>query len=348
MSSSSWIPISIIVPVYNVREYLEKCLDSILKQTFTSFEVILINDGSTDGSGKLCEKFAEIDKRIKVIHKQNGGLSSARNVGIDNAKGELLCFIDSDDFIHSRFLEVLYERQKKDNADIVSTRYVTFSEKNAKEDCDINIQYKILNRKDFVNNLYPDIFEMIGVSAWGKLYKRELFRYIRYPEGKIYEDLYIYFDLLQMCNIISVVTPALYYYNTGNVSITKSNYLKYNRFDEFTIRLKHMEYYVNEGIEVQAEYALNDYLTFFLRNAFIILLKYKEKKKEFKMHMKKNRLLMRNILKNTKICKSRKIVSLLIHISPRLAFFIACRCIPECILAEQMIDKKFGKQELLH
>lgn len=334
--NSKLVPISIIVPVYNVKEYLNKCISSILNQTYSHFEVILVDDGSTDGSGEICDKFAKIDCRVKVIHKLNGGLSSARNVGIDNAQGELLCFIDSDDFIHSRFLEIMYERQVVDDADIVSTRYVTFYDQNENENLVVDILHKVLFTQDFINNLYPVNFEVIGVSAWGKLYKRHLFDCIRYPEGKIYEDLHIYVELLKKSRIISVVSPELYYYNVGNTSITKSNYLKYNRFDEFVIRLNHRKYFLDEGMEEQAEYALNDYLTYFFRNAFVVLLKYKEKRSELDPYMRQNFALLKPIVLSRKICRSRKAVSILIHFLPKVAFEIARKCIPECILPEQM------------
>ena len=110
--------ISIVVPIYNVEKYLEKCINSIIIQTYKNIEIILVNDGSTDSSGKICDIYLKIDKRIKVVHKKNGGLSDARNVGIENAKGKYIAFIDSDDFLDSDFIEILYNLIIEYNADV--------------------------------------------------------------------------------------------------------------------------------------------------------------------------------------------------------------------------------------
>ncbi|WP_227166600.1 glycosyltransferase, partial [Enterococcus faecium] len=118
--------ISIIVPVYKVEKYLRKCVDSILAQTFTDFEVILVDDGSPDNSGKICDEYAEKDNRVRVIHKENGGLSSARNAGIDVARGKYLGFVDSDDYIDEDMYEILYENLKIHDADISSVELIPF------------------------------------------------------------------------------------------------------------------------------------------------------------------------------------------------------------------------------
>lgn len=121
--------ISIIVPIYNVEKYIEKCIQSILNQTFSDFELILVNDGSTDSCGEICDKYKKLDDRIIVIHKVNGGLSSARNAGIDIARGEYIGFIDSDDYIHEKMYEILYNNAITYNSDIVICKKEMFMKK---------------------------------------------------------------------------------------------------------------------------------------------------------------------------------------------------------------------------
>ncbi len=331
--------ISIVVPVYKVENLLARCVDSILNQTFQDFELILVDDGSPDGSGIICDSYARTESRIRVIHKENGGLSSARNAGIEIARGEYLCFVDSDDLIHPQMLELLRNALLEHAADIASTRYISFSTETVPFESTGNIHSSLLLRQDFIDNLYPENFERIGISAWGKLYRRELFDKLRYPEGKIYEDLHIYLSLLQQCQRIAVLDQPLYYYYLGNVSITKSNYLAHCRFDEFIVRLEHVSYFRSCGMRRQYHYALNDYLTFFFRNAFAVLLKYPQIKKDFARHMQNHRKLLPALWRNPYVCRARKLCGLLIHIHPSFAAKLAQRCIPECLL-EEMRHKK--------
>lgn len=326
--------ISIIVPVYKVESFLHRCVDSILCQTFDDFELILVDDGSPDRSGEICDDYALRDQRVRVIHKENGGLSSARNAGISIARGDYLSFVDSDDVIHPRMQEFLIKSIKNWDADFVSTRYVAFSTDVLDMEKIDRVEDFVLLREDFLEQLYPKYFEQIGISAWGKLYKRKLFEQIRYPEGKIYEDLHIYLKLLQQCQRIVVLDKPLYYYYLGNVSITKSNYLAYNRFDEFIVRLGYADFFSRHGLIQQYYYAINDYLTFFFRNAFAVLLKYQEKSDEIKPYMKQHRVLLKEIVHNPYVCKMRKLCAVLIHVSPALAAAVAKRCIPECLLEE--------------
>ena len=118
--------ISIIVPVYNVEKYVAECIESIIKQTYQNLEILLIDDGSTDNSGKICDKYAEKDKRIKIIHKENGGVSSARNLGLDLAQGEYIAFIDSDDFVSNKYIESLYSAIEHKDAEIVLSKYSNY------------------------------------------------------------------------------------------------------------------------------------------------------------------------------------------------------------------------------
>lgn len=324
--------ISVIVPVYKVENCLQFCINSILSQSYKDFELILVDDGSPDACGIICDENAKADKRIRVIHKENGGLSSARNAGLRIAKGEYLSFVDSDDLIHPQMLETLINTAMQEDAELVSTRYIQFDNYNFTFDNIESITIETLLRSQFIDNLYPDHFENIGISAWGKLYKRELFSEIKYPEGKIYEDLHIYLKLLRQCNRVVIVKPDMYYYNIDSSSITRSNYLKYNRYDEFVVRLEHADFFRELKNKEQEQFAINDYLTFFFRNYFVVYFYYKSQLwSSFYPHYKKHRKLLWSILQNPKICTMKKLCSVLIHITPRLARRIAKKTIPDCL-----------------
>ncbi len=215
--------ISIIVPVYKVEPYLRKCLDSILAQTFTNFEVILVDDGSPDNSGKICDEYAIKDSRVRVIHKENGGLSSARNAGIDIAQGKYLGFVDSDDYIAEDMYEVLYENLKFYDADISSVEIIPFRddkyENTSKEKKEI-----LLNKKEAIKSVLEgtDFY----AYAWNKLYRKELFYNNRYLEGETFEDAYIIIDILLETDKIIVSNEEKYFYLQRNDSIMGQKFSK--------------------------------------------------------------------------------------------------------------------------
>lgn len=225
--------ISVIVPVYNVELYLIKCLDSIINQTYENLEIILVNDGSTDNSGKICDQYKGIDKRILVIHKENGGLSSARNTGINVATGEFIGFIDSDDWIEPDYYELLYNGISKYKSDIsvVHLRKVTNNDEKSfkKKSSDSWIE---LNRTEAMESLFAN--NLIGYSAVNKLYKKYLFDNIRYPEGLLMEDKATTYKLINLSNKIVVNTSQKYNYLIRNNSIIQSSFNNRN-FDSFLI-----------------------------------------------------------------------------------------------------------------
>ncbi|NTJ52570.1 glycosyltransferase [Enterococcus faecium] len=200
--------ISIIVPVYKVEPYLRKCVDSILAQTFTDFEVILVDDGSPDNSGKICDEYASKDSRVRVIHKKNGGLSSARNAGIDVARGKYLGFVDSDDYIEKDMYELLYDNIVKEQADLsICGIYDVYEGK--KPVNKPTIKKTVTATEGLLLILHGNI---ISVHAVNKLYKRELFSTLRYPEGKYHEDSFVIVDLLDRCKKIAIDSKQKYYY----------------------------------------------------------------------------------------------------------------------------------------
>lgn len=215
--------ISVIVPIYKVEQYLERCVDSILNQTFTDFELVLVDDGSPDNCGAICDEYAKKDERIVVIHKENGGLSDARNAGIEwalkNSDSEWITFIDSDDWVHIDYLEYLYNSAKKNNTDISVCHFERMSDIDDKINTKLPLSANVYTPEDFY------VKENVNaVVAWGKLYKKELWTDIRYPYGKIHEDEFTTYKLLFKCNMITVLDCELYYYYINPNGIMNSEW----------------------------------------------------------------------------------------------------------------------------
>lgn len=204
--------ISIIVPVYGVEQYLKRCVDSILCQTYYNIEIILVDDGSPDKCGEICDEYQKNDTRVKVIHKQNGGLSDARNAAIPIARGEYLSFVDSDDWVSPYYVEHLYKAVSICQADLgISWFENVFEGKSihAKEEKELK-KYVCLTTEECLKRLlYQDGVE---TSAWGKLYKREIFKELRYPVGKLYEDIPVTYEVIKQSKKISVINNIDYYY----------------------------------------------------------------------------------------------------------------------------------------
>ena len=211
--------ISIIIPVYKVEKYLEKCIQSVINQTYENLQIILVDDGSPDNCGKICDEYAKKDHRIEVIHKSNGGLSDARNKGLEIAKGEYIGFVDSDDYIEADIYEVLYNLLKQYNADVSICNFYTVSQgKIAIKNVDSGI--KEYTRIEILKEILLD--NDIQSYAWNKLYKRELFGEIKYPVGKKYEDIGTTFYLLEKCNKVVVTGKPEYYYINRQDSIVNN------------------------------------------------------------------------------------------------------------------------------
>lgn len=215
--------ISIIVPVYNVEEYLEECIASILHQEFSEFELILVDDGSTDRSGSLCDEYAKKDKRISVIHQNNAGLSEARNTGIQAATGNLISFIDSDDYVHSAMYQLLYKNMVETESDIsVCDFQYIYPHKLAVAES-VRNEYKVLSSLEAVESIVRDGDRKM-ITAWCKLYRKNLFDDLAFPKGRYHEDEFITYRLFYHANSIAVSEAKLYYYRQRNNSITGSYY----------------------------------------------------------------------------------------------------------------------------
>ena len=242
--------ISVIVPIYNVEAYLKRCVDSILGQTFCDFELILVDDGSPDCCGKICDEYAKKDNRIVVIHKENGGLADARNAGIDwvfeNSNSEWITFIDSDDWVHMQYLELLYNGVRQGKTDICCCH----SLKTARADVTIS---PLLNEKPIIVYANQAFLENASYfySAWGKIYKKTLFKNERFPKGRLYEDGALLTKLMFNSKNIAVYDAQLYYYfvNPGsitNVPKTEKHFIDRACASETQIQFLVEKKYINE------------------------------------------------------------------------------------------------------
>lgn len=237
--------VSVVVPVYNTADYLDRCLQSIINQTYKDFEVILIDDGSTDGSDIICKKYLGQDKRIKYCRIQNSGVSVARNTGIQNASGEFLLFVDSDDYIDRHFLEELVKCQRLYECDIVKYSATISSDMNASMNQAQNHTHIYTSKEALEEYFYGDETK-IKVQIWSGLYKRSLFLNLKFPEGKVYEDSYITPRLLASSSkIVYLDYPGyIYYLREGSIMHSGLSTEKISAYDLY----KYLYYHLKESL----------------------------------------------------------------------------------------------------
>ncbi len=253
--------ISIIVPVYNVENYIKDCLDSILNQTFCEFELILVDDGSTDKSSEICDEYASKDNRISVIHQTNRGLSAARNTGLEKAKGNYIGFVDSDDTITKNMYQVLYDNLIEYQADL-SVCSVYEKRKNNRwqiEQPKYENVVKIYSGTELINYLTYQKYQTLLPMANNKLYRRELIEHIRYPNGKIHEDEFIIHELLFHAKKVVISKAQLYEYLIREDSITgsKNNRLRRDKLEALWSRVLFLK---EKGMQEQYLKAYHYYL----------------------------------------------------------------------------------------
>lgn len=231
--------VSIIVPVYNVEKYISECIESIINQTYKNLEIILVNDGSTDNSLKICNTYKDKDDRILIIDKRNGGLSDARNYGINIARGKYFCFIDSDDYVDEKYVELLYKAIKENNVDLALCNIVSVNDdKIALEKFTYDNSY-IKSGKEILNDYYNG-HHVEDIVAWNKMYSRELFNEYRYNVGKIHEDEFLTYKILYNLDKVAIVGIELYNYRKNNASIVnkKFNIKRLDMLEAFEERLE--------------------------------------------------------------------------------------------------------------
>lgn len=246
--------VSIIVPIYNVEKYLNRCIITLVNQSFKNIEIILVDDGSPDNCSSICDSWIKKDTRIKVIHKENGGLSDARNAGIKIAKGDYLCFVDSDDYVHKDYIKVLFELCQKYDSDISVCR-------NYKVTGDEDYNKELPKGNDFTSNSEDFIYKKkhFYCVAWGKLYKRKIFNNIRYPKGKIHEDVAVIYKILYEAKKIAFTDLKLYYYFVNPKSIMREAY-SIKHLDILDNLYDCYKYFINKKEEKIAFIILNDYI----------------------------------------------------------------------------------------
>lgn len=317
--------ISVIIPVYNVESYLEECVKSVLNQSYQNLEIILVDDGATDKSGEICENF-KYDDRIVVLHKENGGLSSARNYGMKFAKGEYFSFIDSDDYIDKYFLENLYMalKNQEDDCKISMCRFTriqngfTNSEKKIKLITSEEVLENILYQKD--DNLY-------SVAACNKLYHKSVFETTVYPEGLINEDMFVICEVLSKTKYVSVINYDGYYYRINNDSITQKKFSPKNM--DVVKACDHITKYVEKHYDSESLKKAAVNLKF--RRCFQMLYKiwlsdeklYTEEEKKLYSYIKSSR----KIILNDKESKKSSKITALMTLSGRIPFKTCTKCI---------------------
>lgn len=323
--------LSIIVPVYNVEAYLRQCLDSILAQTFEDIEVIAVDDGSTDHSGKICDEYAANDCRILVIHKENGGLADARNAGLDAASGKYIAFVDSDDWIQPKMFETLLKRQEETEADITACTMHFFSDDGKIDEVWPRIEQDyVYKRDDFINHFFPDVKRSLMPSVCNKVFKRDIFYTIRFPFGKKYEDAYIQLDTYHCAKTIAVVNEPLYEYRKRAGSITaKVSFESYLNQMDFSIR--HFLYFEANGPKQQSEYALAQVVKHYSIAFFAQKYGPRKWKVMLQPYSKMYQKYFVRIIKNPQVCRLQKAVVIVSLISPSCALRICQTYFPECL-----------------
>lgn len=226
--------ISVIVPIYNVEKYLDRCIESIVNQTYKNLEIILVDDGSPDNSPKMCDDWAKKDRRIIVIHKENGGLSDARNAGIDIAKGEYIGFVDSDDWIDKNMYKILYTNLIKYEADLSCCEIIRVKNENHSNFRRYNNKIELYTQEEYMKIFFKINSQKTVYYAPSKLYKRRLIEKNLYPKGLTSEDVVGTFKVLLNCERIVSINYPYYYYFYNNDSITGGNFTKRD-LDLFTI-----------------------------------------------------------------------------------------------------------------
>lgn len=294
--------ISIIIPIYNVEKYLPACVESILQQTYKNLEVILVDDGSPDRCPVICDELAQKDDRIRVIHQKNKGLSGARNTGIDNAQGDYLIFVDSDDTVEQTLVEELYTYAEKWNCAIVACgRNYIFE--------DGQIVCKIVRDESKVYGFEEAMqemnsFRLFDMSAWAKIYRKELFEDIRFPEGKLSEDYYIMYKLFDKAQTIGYVAKPLYNYLQRQSSISRNKKINHDFADAAKKQMEFLDdKYPQMSVLGHTAYASANLTVydFYLKNGVKCP---KDKLLEFKKAVRDNLVYIR---KNKNISKAKRI-----------------------------------------
>jgi len=216
------ILVDVIIPVYNVRSFLREALNSVIDQSYSNLEILIIDDGSSDGSSQICDEYAKKDTRISVIHQQNKGLSAARNIGLDKMTGEIVAFLDPDDAFHPEYVETMLNIMIHEKVDVVICKYTvhktnTIMRQTGREGA---IPKASQGKYDRCSSLRMLADDEIGASVWNKIYKRKLWNDIRFPEGRVFEDTNTTYQIIDLCESVFILNRTLYLHRIHSGSIT--------------------------------------------------------------------------------------------------------------------------------
>ncbi len=315
--------ISIIVPVFRVEKYLSRCIDSILAQTYTNIEIILVDDGSDDGCPAICDEYAQKDSRIKVIHKENGGQSIARNVGLDEANGEYIGFVDSDDCIHSEMFERLYKMLMTHDADISICGSQTLNEDGVQNE-DFSSEVIVYQREEMLKRFFRIDTTQSYLGVWRRLCRRDVLQNVRFPENVINEDVYFSYRIFLNSNRVCETQDQYYFYNEGNFSITR-NMLRPRDYDLYTV-WNNVAEYAEKNDPGSVEYAKLNYarcdLTLLMKYAIFGIRDFEKPNKELKKLKKRLKSNKKLLLSAQGLTKKRKIAIVLLTISVKVVRFL--------------------------
>ena len=314
--------VSIIVPVYQVENYIRQCIDSILVQTFTDFELILVDDGSKDKSGQICDEYAVIDQRVKVIHKENGGLSDARNCGMDQAVGNYFMFVDSDDYIAPTMLEYLYKALMNKEADIAVCNFLHFFEEDRKRDFSTNIQSEVLSGAEIFYSRKNERVYGIWTVAWNKLYKRETLGNVRFRFGKYHEDEFWANDIYQMDIKVVTIPECLYYYRQRDNSIMGRKNIKRD-FDILEALQERIAVYFMDERHADQAYKVMIFSLEYLAESKKLITN-KDEENQFLQAEKKTKDMIKR-LKKMKLSKIKSVSLVFIGMNPCLVFAVGIK-----------------------
>lgn len=277
--------ISVIVPIYKVEQYLDKCITSIVNQTYKNLEIILVDDGSPDNCPTICDKWKEQDNRIVVIHKENGGLSDARNAGLDICKGDYIAFVDSDDYIHEKMYETLIKVLLEKNCDIVQCDFLRVTEDQHLNNESLQYMIKEYNTKEALYSLINE--NPLKQVVWNKLYRRYIFDTLRFEAGKLNEDDFFTYQAFDKCKKVCSINTFLYYYLVRNTSIMGEEF-NIRRLDGLEARMNRYNFLKEKYIDL----ASNDkkILWFYIMYVYqkVLHIENQEEKKKAKILIKKS------------------------------------------------------------
>lgn len=310
--------ISVIVPVYKVESYLCQCVDSILSQTFRDFELILVDDGSPDGCPSICDEYAHSDSHIRVVHKENGGVSSARNAGLNAAQGEYIAFVDPDDFIQEDMLQRLLEEIEQSRADMVMCNFDTYfpPEYSGWKRKGSAFFSAVMNQGAFADFMaQPNNWH--SCVLWNKLYKRHVWETIRFPEGYIHEDEAVMHRVVERCQSIQIIDDCLYHYRQNISSSIMGQGTRIQSFDKLAAIADRIVCASDNGWQKLSQSAMGNY-TYYLLDMISLFPCTEENEKYFRRMDESLRRALPYILKSQSVSLRHKVYLSAIRVNPQI------------------------------